>query len=417
MVCRNLWILAILHVLHNPYFGLPVIYLYLSSKGVSLEQFVLLQFAFSFTSLILELPTGWVADRWGRRPCAFLASIALTAGWSCYCFGDNLLWFIAAEVLMATALSFRSGTFEALCFDSLLDASRPDRTRPDGRTLFCIGYITSAVACLIGGALFLWSPDWTFRLSLPFLAVSIGVSLLLKEPQKHRPRPAGFWKAVIDCRKQLQANEPLRAILAFYAVVTGLMLCLAWCTQPYQKMVGVPVQYGAPLYAVMLLLHAILARTMQSWEEKYDIRILFAGFCVLLVAGICIAGLFPSVAGVLCLIIGRGCFGAITPVTTDVVQRASESSYRAMAFSFRTFLTRLVFCLTVPFVELGLMFFKLPTVMVGIGIAGAVAITVTAVYYRRDWAIIAHKAAHPKMNRGEEKPQIQKIGIKQVEVA
>src|SRR5512137_2203269 len=88
--------------------------------GLSFVQIFALQTWFMLTSFLMEVPTGAVADRFGRKVSVACGGFLLGAASLLYGSVPHLAVFVAAETLFAIAITLFSGADEALAYDSLL---------------------------------------------------------------------------------------------------------------------------------------------------------------------------------------------------------------------------------------------------------------------------------------------------------
>jgi MFS family permease len=99
--------------------------------GLSFVQIFGLQTWFMLSSFLMEVPTGAVADRFGRKVSVALGGFLLATATLLYGAVPRLAVFVAAEALFAVAIALISGADEALAYDSLLASGREAR-RPPG---------------------------------------------------------------------------------------------------------------------------------------------------------------------------------------------------------------------------------------------------------------------------------------------
>src|SRR5512137_1383686 len=78
-----------------------------------------LQAWFMLASFALEVPTGAVADRFGRKASVALAGLVLGTASALYASFPRLWVFALGELLFATGMALLSGADEALAYDSL----------------------------------------------------------------------------------------------------------------------------------------------------------------------------------------------------------------------------------------------------------------------------------------------------------
>jgi MFS family permease len=76
--------------------------------------------------MILELPTGWFADRCGHRASLIVGSLVQTAGMLCCWLGAGVPGLLAASVLVAVGDAFRSGADQALLYRTCVAVDRED---------------------------------------------------------------------------------------------------------------------------------------------------------------------------------------------------------------------------------------------------------------------------------------------------
>jgi MFS family permease len=159
-----------------------VIYLQ-RQHGLSLTQVTLIDVAFWLASTLGELPTGIVADSYGRKLSLAIGTAIMAAsiiGWS---FAPTVALITLAYVCLAIGVTFLSGAEDALFFESLkLTGRTGDYTRLIG-SISAARIAASAIGNLASGFLA------TLDLRLPFLAAGLclivifGVVLTFREPR------------------------------------------------------------------------------------------------------------------------------------------------------------------------------------------------------------------------------------------
>ncbi len=112
-------------VFFNARFYYPVFTILFLDFGLTLEQFALLNVVWAITIVLLEVPSGALADIIGRRNLLVSTGVLMVAEISLLCFaprGDvHLLFvlFLVNRVLSGTAEAAASGADEALAYDAL----------------------------------------------------------------------------------------------------------------------------------------------------------------------------------------------------------------------------------------------------------------------------------------------------------
>ncbi|MGV9711780.1 MFS transporter [Gordonia sp. NPDC003424] len=81
----------------------------------------------SLCSFVFEIPTGVLADRVPRRPLLVIGPLLTAAGFAAWTWWPAYLVFAGGFVLWAAGSALRSGTLQALIFDTLSADGRADR--------------------------------------------------------------------------------------------------------------------------------------------------------------------------------------------------------------------------------------------------------------------------------------------------
>ena len=155
-------------VCFNARFYYPVFAVLFLDFGLTLEQFALLNAAWAATIVLLEVPSGALADLIGRRNLLVVAGVLMIAEIALLCLaprgGGQLLFaiFLVNRVLSGMAEAAASGADEALAYDALKRDGRPEDW---GRVLErqiryqSMGYV---IAMSVGAAVY--DPDLLNRL-------------------------------------------------------------------------------------------------------------------------------------------------------------------------------------------------------------------------------------------------------------
>lgn len=168
-------------------------------RGLSLAEVGGLLAVAGIVSLVLEVPTGGLADILGRRPLLLVAGGIAVASTSVFVFADSAGVFAVALVLQGVFRALDSGPLESWYVDTV---HAVDPSAAIERGLSRAGAVLGVAiggGALVGGLLVAWHPivGWS-ALVLPFL-VAIGaqlvhlllVALLVREPRRMRMRVDG----------------------------------------------------------------------------------------------------------------------------------------------------------------------------------------------------------------------------------
>ncbi len=98
---------------------IPIIVVWQLSKGLSLSEVGLIQAVVMFATFILEVPTGIVADKFGRKTSVIAGTFAHIESLLLVSVGNSFGVFLVSSIAAGFGWSLISGAGEALVFDSL----------------------------------------------------------------------------------------------------------------------------------------------------------------------------------------------------------------------------------------------------------------------------------------------------------
>jgi len=148
--------------LKNLRFFEPFLILFLRDANLSYLSIGLLFSVRDVSTNVLEIPSGFVADAFGRRMAMVLAFSAYIIAFVLFYVGTGFGWFALAMVLFAVGEAFRTGTHKALILAHLEQTGRLDtKASYYGRTRSA-SQLGSAVNALAAAALVLLSGGYRY---------------------------------------------------------------------------------------------------------------------------------------------------------------------------------------------------------------------------------------------------------------
>ncbi|MDG1283864.1 MAG: MFS transporter, partial [Flavobacteriales bacterium] len=106
--------------------SMPIIILFFKENGLSLTEIMTLQGAYSLTVALFEVPSGYLADFFGRKSCIVFSTMFSFVGFLFFCFFSGFYYFLVAQILVGFAGSLISGSDSAIIYDTLLQTNNKD---------------------------------------------------------------------------------------------------------------------------------------------------------------------------------------------------------------------------------------------------------------------------------------------------
>ena len=123
----------------------------LTARGYSLVEIGLAETVFHITSLLFEIPSGVLADVFGRKKMLLVSSIARMVGNIIMIFSCNLFMVCASIAFYAVSYNFSSGTGDALAYDSLKMTATEDYYEKYASNQLIIYRLCSGISTLCAG--------------------------------------------------------------------------------------------------------------------------------------------------------------------------------------------------------------------------------------------------------------------------
>ena len=291
---RNIPLFIAFRVFFNARFYYPVLGVLFLDLGLSLEQYATLNVIWAATILLVEIPSGALADVIGRRWMVSLAGLLMVAEMALFAFAPIGPWLfpllILNRIISGTAEACASGADEALAYDSLPEEGRDERWRCVLVNLmrwssgaFFIVMITGAlafdrhfveaVAGLCGwhigaGITIRWPVYLTLATSVPaFLC-----ALAMREPPtnqqprtQHQVREA--LENILGGARFVFSSPRVRWLMLCAVLFDSLVRLFLTFASNYYRLIGLPEfvnGFLGSLYALLGFLAAVLAQRMIS---------------------------------------------------------------------------------------------------------------------------------------------------------
>lgn len=380
---RQITLLLLVRAIRAFLLMIPIITLYWLDVGLSMQDVFLLQVLFSVAIVGLEIPSGYFADRFGRKYSLVIGMVFGSLGYLAYALSGDFWGFATAELLLAVSISFISGADSALLYDTLKQYNATDKhTKIEGRML-SIARLSEASAAILGGLLASWySVTAVLYIQFFVMLCSVPLTFLLKEPKMeigHRQR-----KDLLGAlRYAFRENKTILHMNIFTGIVFSSGLLLVWMAQPYWQEIGVPLALFGVLWASYNAVTAFGSYIAHRLQRRLGFSVLFglSGAVVGVVFILLSFGIGMAAVAVMSLAwLLRGIFH---PIMLDFIHKQTPSDIRATVISLNSLYTRLFFALVSPFIGWVADVWSLETAFLASGLVTGTLAMVAFVFLRQ----------------------------------
>lgn len=329
--------------------SMPVIVLFFQEHGLSLTQIMLLQAIYSLSVALFEIPSGYIADIFGRKKTIILSSIFSFIGYIVFSFYGGLYGFAIAEILLGIGGSLMSGADSAIIYDTLLETKdEKSYTKIEGRN-YAIGNFSEATAGILGGFLAVISIYLPIYVQTAILFLSIPISISLVEPTIYSGNKLGrSFKAIYDVVKfALVDNTKMRWLIIYSSAMGVATLSMAWFAQPFFKQINIPIAYFGILWAGLNFSAGFASFNAYKFDKKQNYKLLIYLSLGIIISFIML-GYNVSAFGLVFILFIYLLRGIVTPILRNLINVNTASNKRATVLSIRSFIIRISFVITAP---------------------------------------------------------------------
>jgi len=273
------------------YFGITSFWiLFFIQNGLSLLQIGLLESIFHGTSLLCEIPSGMLADRFSYKTNLYLARLASIVSSILILFGQGSFWIYAiAMMINAWSYNFDSGTSTAFLYDSAVEAGQKDRYLQISSFLSGVAEVTRTLGTVVAGFFIHGALAWTYLIAIGLSLLSILLIFLMKEPEsKSGERNHLTIKRILEVVKQEWQEKPVLFYWMFTYQLVGTIMCMFYFY--YQQKISDLVSWQVSLIMLIgsgfnLLAVYLASQIGKKWNSNqvFPILVALTGLALLLV--------------------------------------------------------------------------------------------------------------------------------------
>lgn len=369
------------------YFGITSFWiLFFIQNGLSLLQIGLLESIFHGTSLLCEIPSGMLADRFSYKTNLYLARLASIVSSILILFGQGNFWIYAiAMTVSAWSYNFDSGTSTAFLYDSAVEGGQKDRYLQISSFLSGVAEVTRTLGTVVAGFFIHGALAWTYLIAIGLSVLSILLIFLMKEPEsKSGERNHLTIKRILEVVKQEWQEKPVLFYWMFTYQLVGTIMCMFYFY--YQQKISDLVSWQVSLIMLIgsgfnLLAVYLASQIGKKWNSNqvFPILVALTGLALLLVV-------FKTPFAYLSVYLLTNAFYAVyQPIYYNDLQAYLPSSVRATMLSINSMMFSLSMIVIFPltgwlidtcgfvavFLVLGLItLFSYPLLLIGLGKMG-----------------------------------------------
>ena len=304
--------------------------------GITFSQTLYLNSAFMFFVFMLEIPTGTVADFFGRKVSMQVSCFVTCAAVLTYISYPDFYVFLAAEFVFAIGASLMSGADSAFIYDTLKELGNSHDSKS------ALGRAESfKLAGILAGAFF-GSFIAKIDLRAPFLMMAVPIfmagfiTFTLKEPSVHSTEnKKSYMKILTEGIGYFIKKKELKILVIDMVLVGAMAWLVIFFYQLFLMRQNVDVKYFGAVHSAMALAQIIIIQNFNGIEKLFGNKKTLISLGAV-IPGVCFM-LMGSISNTLVLItaiITAAGFGlSRAPLLTSYMNKYIPSDKRATVLS------------------------------------------------------------------------------------
>ncbi|MCD1259258.1 MFS transporter [Paenibacillus athensensis] len=322
--------------------------LYWEQRGMTVEMVVYTEIIYAVTIVLLEVPTGILADRLSRK-ALIVAGAAMGCCEFALLLGASQFWHFALVVFLAgIGRSAASGSENALLYETLAQLGKPEAFEKQLGRLNAFDLAGTMLAALCGGLLAARFPlALNYWLSLGSAVVSLAFACWLTEPaaaaDREEPGEAAAEAALMPVREYVRAsllffrNRPgVRFVLLAGMLLGASISFIDEFWQLYVGKLGVPVGAFGLVSTCLFLLRMPGSLLAYKLKGRFSSKGLLASAYAAFAVGFACMAWLGGWGGLAAMALVCLFAGIVEPLCAGYLHHRIDSSMRATLDSFQS---------------------------------------------------------------------------------
>ena len=250
--------------------------LYLAFKGMSLVEIGILEAIYHITGLFFELPTGAIADVYGKKFSIIAGRIVSVIACILMITSHSFWSFAIAFILSSAAMNLNSGAGEALVYDSLKELGKEDNYKRVWGNLAFVMSIAQGIAVLMGGILadkkFLYAYIFGAIIQIAALIVAFSFSEPPIQIDKEKKQGNMIINQLATSLKVLNVRKMVFYLILFSALLGSLQTTVFFYSQKYFSDMGYSKTAIAIICAFGSIIEAISSKNAYKFEKLLKLK-------------------------------------------------------------------------------------------------------------------------------------------------
>jgi MFS family permease len=313
--------------------------LYWEQRGMTVADVVYTEIIYAITILILEVPTGILADQWKRKNMMIISATVGCLEFFLLLYASSF-WHFALVVCMAgISYSFQSGSVNALLYETLAENNQTIQFEKELGLLEVCQLVAAIIAAFCGSLLANYYPfEINYWLSFISTILAFGFSIYFVEPKINQTptQKPSLWVYTKEALSFFRKRPKLMWMISTGMILGASFNFIEEFWQLYVNAISIPIFYFGIFSAICMLLQ-IPGNLFVPWLlNKFQPSSIFILIQFIFAFGLSYIALIQHFSSLIVLFLLFFVSSITMPIVTGHLHHQIESSKRATMDSFQS---------------------------------------------------------------------------------
>ncbi|MBT3406263.1 MFS transporter [Candidatus Woesearchaeota archaeon] len=347
---RNIALVGIIEFIIGFTFFIPILALYIEKELFSVTNVALIFTVQAITAAILEIPTGAIADLFGRKKTYLLANLIFTSGIVFLYIGGSMAMFVIFAILTAAGAALVSGTDSSIIYDTLKQEKKEKHYKKITGILNSLWPFGAIIGSVAGGFFATFSLKLPILLSLIPFIIALIVTLFIEEPKYKKEIHRNIFKQMRNSSRVVLNNKQLLLLIAAGLIIIAFGESIHLLKPLFFDFKNIPIEYFGIVFGFTYACSSVgffFSHRVSEWLGNKNTLIIAT---ILTMVFLFIATLTNGVLAIVFLVITSIFYGLRGPIMEHFLNIEIPSSKRATVLSINNLVSRLGMGVVTPFI-------------------------------------------------------------------
>ncbi len=315
--------------------SIPIMTPFFIDIGLDQEQIALAQIIFTVVLMVLDIPLGWIADRFSRKWANVIGDFGCATTLLLYSTVQDFSGVVACEMLFGVFMAFSHGVDASLLkhFSGKIDGSGK-LFKTTTAQVASLRFIFTLVMVSLGGPI--GAIDFRLAIALSAANYAVGgvVSLFIRDDSENLvPQHKNPLRDMARVINEAIRNPKLRLRIFAYSVATEITHGIIWVFTPLMLLAGVPLSIVSIGWALNATTGFIGSKIAQRFVHRLRDWQMFAIPILIVFTGLGIMSVWFNIATVWLYLLMGVAQGWTSATMLPLVQQHAKSAEQTSVIS------------------------------------------------------------------------------------